>query len=71
MSIAENNIALTRSTEIRHLPIYQQTRLSEILNVDDSWILLMENIPKNLSDVHRTDINFSKMERKYDVLHVR
>lgn len=71
MSIGENNAGLTRNTEVRHLPISQQSRLSEILNVDDSWILLMENIPKNLADVHRSDIDFSKIDRKYTATHVR
>lgn len=71
MSIAESSMTLTRNTEIRHLPISQQLRLSEILDCSDSWTLLMENIPKDLADIHRTDIEFSKMERKYTAMHIR
>lgn len=48
MSVSRENM------ELRHLTISQTSQLSQILDHNESWKSLMENIPRNLSEPDST-----------------
>lgn len=61
----------TRDMEIRHLPIPQILKLSEILDKNKTWEKLMEKIPKNLHDMYDVTSNFHSLKKKYSVENIQ
>lgn len=70
MAIVENK-PVPRNMELRHLPIGELIRLSEILDNNESWTKLMEGIPKNLTDIQSGGNNSKPIQRKYSTENIR
>lgn len=66
-----NNRLVTREMELRHLSISEKLRLSEILDRNESWIKLMEGIPRDILDVQPLNRDVKIARRKYSSDNIR
>lgn len=63
--------SVSRNMELRHLSIGEKLRLSEILDSNESWVKLMESIPKNITDIQPTNGDLKAIQRKYSSDNIR
>lgn len=67
-------MSVSRDMELRHLEDSKVLRLSEILDRNQSWARLMENIPRNLSDItkiQQRETSLQAKDRKYSSDNIR
>lgn len=57
-------MSVSSNMELRHLPIQHTSKLSQILDRNESWKSLMEKIPRNLADIQNV-ADSNKISRKY------
>lgn len=66
-----NNRLVTSEMELRHLNISEKLRLSEILDRNESWVKLMEAIPRDILDAQPLNRDTKIARRKYSSDNIR